>query len=118
MSRRTASRAYPTPASPVVINVDGIAAGFALRDTWRFRFFSGHPRFDLLDGSRFSRIEDVRWAVKRLANATEEKTSEGPSRISARTEDAKTQDAASQDTASRDAETRDAGARALELIPA
>jgi hypothetical protein len=62
----------PTPAAPVVINVDGLAAGFALRETRRFRFFSGQPRFDLLDGSRFSRIDDVRWAVKQLAAASAE----------------------------------------------
>jgi len=60
----------PASPAPVVISIDGIAAGFALRDTWRFRFFSGHPRFDLLDGSRFSRLDDVRWAVRRLADAT------------------------------------------------
>jgi hypothetical protein len=74
MSSRQRSSFFssPTSAAPVVITIDGIAAGFALRDTWRFRFFSGHPRFDLLDGSRFSRIEDVRWAVKRLAQASAE----------------------------------------------
>jgi hypothetical protein len=60
------------PAAPVAINVDGVAAGLALRERHRFRFFSGHPNFDLLDGSRFSRIEDVRWAVKRLLQANGE----------------------------------------------
>jgi hypothetical protein len=60
------------PAAPIAINVDGVAAGLALRDRHRFRFFSGHPYFDLLDGSRFSRIEDVRWAVKRLLQANGE----------------------------------------------
>jgi hypothetical protein len=58
------------PAAPVVIAVDGLTAGLALRDNNRFRFFSGHPRFDLLDGSRFTHVEDVRWAVKRLTHAT------------------------------------------------
>jgi hypothetical protein len=67
-----ASRGPLLPASPVVIDIDGIAAGLALRESNRFRFFSGHPRFDLLDGSRFSRVEAVRWAVKRLAHATAE----------------------------------------------
>ncbi len=80
MSSRQRSSFFssPTSAAPVVITIDGIAAGFALRDTWRFRFFSGHPRFDLLDGSRFSRIEDVRWAVKRLAQASAEPAGDKP----------------------------------------
>jgi hypothetical protein len=60
------------PAAPIAISIDGVAAGLALRDSHRFRFFSGHPYFDLLDGSRFSRIEDVRWAVKRLSQANSE----------------------------------------------
>lgn len=60
------------PAAPIAISIDGVAAGLALRDKHRFRFFSGHPRFDLLDGSRFSRIEDVRWAVTRLSQANGE----------------------------------------------
>lgn len=70
-----------SPAAPVVITVDGIAAGFALRETRRFRFFSGHPRFDLLDGSRFWRIEDVRWAVKRLAAASAETSEANPAPV-------------------------------------
>ena len=65
------------PAAPIAISIDGVAAGLALRDSHRFRFFSGHPYFDLLDGSRFSRIEDVRWAVKRLSLANGE-ASEAP----------------------------------------
>lgn len=61
-----------TSAAPVVITVDGIAAGFALRETRRYRFFSSHARFELLDGSRFSRIEDLHGAVTRLAAASAE----------------------------------------------
>jgi hypothetical protein len=61
-----------TSTAPVVIAIEGATAGFALRDNHRFRFFSGHPRFDLLDGSRFTHIQDVQWAVKRLAQATAE----------------------------------------------
>jgi len=64
------SRGPLPPTSPVVIAIEGMTAGLALRDNNRFRFFSGHPRFDLLDGSRFSHVDDVRWAVKRLARAT------------------------------------------------
>lgn len=74
-SRMPTSRiSTATPhAAPIVIATDGLTAGLALLDGHRFRFFSGHPRFDLLDGSRFTRIEDVRWAVKRLASATADK---------------------------------------------
>jgi hypothetical protein len=68
---RTASLAAPHPA-PIAIAIDGLTVGLALRETFRFRFLSGHPRFDLLDGSRFSRIEDVQWAVRRLAHASAE----------------------------------------------
>jgi len=80
MSRLSSIPHANAPAAPVVIAIDGIMAGLALRDLHRFRFFSGHPRFDLLDGSRFTRIEDVRWAVKRLAYATadDEKPSATP----------------------------------------
>jgi hypothetical protein len=60
------------PVAPVAIRIDGVAAGLVVRDRYRFRFFSGHPRFDLLDGSRFTRIEDVRWAVRRLSQASAE----------------------------------------------
>lgn len=68
------TRALPSqpPVAPIAISIDGVAAGLALRDDHRFRFFSGHPRFDLLDGGRFSRIEDVRWAVRRLSQANGE----------------------------------------------
>jgi hypothetical protein len=60
------------PMFPIAVSVDGVTAGLALRDKHRFRFFSSHSRFDLLDGSRFSRLEDVRWAVARLARASAE----------------------------------------------
>lgn len=60
------------PATPLVISVDGVAAGVAIRGSRQFRFFSGDPRFDLLDGSRFTRVEDLRGAVKRLASAVAE----------------------------------------------
>jgi hypothetical protein len=78
MPRVHASLPSHPPVAPVAISIDGVAAGLALRDKHRFRFFSGHPRFDLLDGSRFSRIEDVRWAVKRLSQASEEQSASPP----------------------------------------
>ena len=78
MPRVHASLPSNPPVAPVAINIDGVAAGLALRDKHRFRFFSGHPRFDLLDGSRFSRIEDVHWAVKRLSQASDEQGASPP----------------------------------------
>ena len=60
------------PARPLVISVDGTAAGVVIQGGRQFRFFSSNPRFDLLEGSRFSRIEDLRGAVRRLASAATE----------------------------------------------
>jgi hypothetical protein len=84
MPRRLPLAAANPHAAPVVIAMDGIAVGLALHDKHRFRFFSGHPRFDLLDGSRFTRIEDLRWAVKRLASATADIAGQPPLRAETR----------------------------------
>lgn len=64
----------PSPA-PVVINVSGLAAGFAIGDKNGFRFVAAHPRFDSLDGSNFRRLGDLKAAAKRLAEAGRPKSS-------------------------------------------
>jgi hypothetical protein len=72
VSRHRLSPPAGLPARPLVISVDGTAAGVAIQGGRQFRFFSSHPRFDLLEGSRFSRIEDLHGAVRRLASAAAE----------------------------------------------
>ena len=54
---------------PIVVNVEGKVAGLAVPEGRRFRFMSAHPGFDLLDGSRFTRPEQIKNAAKRLARA-------------------------------------------------
>ena len=56
-------------AAPLIVRVEGAFAGLAVRDCGRYRFLSTHPGFDLLDGSRFTRPEQVRTAAARLARA-------------------------------------------------
>ena len=75
----SARRASPSaqPAAPLVINVEGVAAGFAVRHGTQFRFFPSQPRFDLLEGSRFSRLEDLQRAVKRLCRASAPRRRQG-----------------------------------------
>ncbi|MDX2266157.1 MAG: hypothetical protein NW215_14450 [Hyphomicrobiales bacterium] len=60
------SRRSPAPLSPVVITVGGVCAGFAINEAGGFRFVGGHPRFNLLDGSRFRRLDDVKNAARHL----------------------------------------------------
>jgi hypothetical protein len=56
-------------AAPMIVNIEGAFAGLAVRDGERFRFLSAHPGFDLLDGSRFTRAEEIRIAASKLARA-------------------------------------------------
>lgn len=56
-------------AQPLVVNIGGAVAGLAVREEGRYRFLSAHPGFDLLDGSRFTRPEEITTAARRLARA-------------------------------------------------
>lgn len=51
------------------IEADGISAGLALRERGGFSFVAVDPRFRLLEGSRFRRVEQVEAAVRNLARA-------------------------------------------------
>ena len=59
----------PPDARHIVVQVEGAFAGLAVREQGRYRFLSAHPGFDLLDGSRFTRPEEIRIAARRLARA-------------------------------------------------
>lgn len=64
------SAPVPSPiASAFIIRVEDFTAGVAIGDHKGFRFVSAHPNFDILDGSSFQRVDDVRLAAKRLALA-------------------------------------------------
>jgi hypothetical protein len=56
-------------AAPIVVSIGGAVAGVAVPDCGRYRFLSAHRGFDLLDGSRFTRPEEIKIAAKRLARA-------------------------------------------------
>lgn len=60
---------YAPTQAPLVITIKGITAGLAVGDKHGFRFVAGHPIFDSLESVRFRRIEDMRTAALRLANA-------------------------------------------------
>lgn len=72
---------FPPPSgpslSPIIITAGGISAGFAISDRKGFRFVAGHRQFDLLDGSYFRRVEDIRSAATRLSQALTEIRSGG-----------------------------------------
>jgi hypothetical protein len=69
MSKRSNNEGGGDAAAPIVVNIEGEVAGLAVREGRRFRFLSAHPGFDLLDGSRFTRPEEIRNAAKKLARA-------------------------------------------------
>jgi hypothetical protein len=69
MSKRNQGEGRAEPAIPIVVNVGGEVAGLAVREGRRFRFMSAHPGFDLLDGSRFTRPEQISNAARKLARA-------------------------------------------------
>jgi hypothetical protein len=69
MSKHVENKGRGDPAVPFVVNVEGEVAGLAVREGRRFRFMSAHPGFDLLDGSRFTRPEQISHAAKKLARA-------------------------------------------------
>jgi hypothetical protein len=55
---------------PVVVVVEGVSAGFAVRERGGLRFRAIHPRFQILDGSRFARAEHLSRAAGRVARAS------------------------------------------------
>jgi hypothetical protein len=63
------SRPFDSQLAPLAIRIGGISAGLAIGGKNGFRFLAAHPRFDLLDGSLFRRLEDLRAAAKRLNKA-------------------------------------------------
>jgi hypothetical protein len=56
-------------AAPLIVRIEGQFAGLAVRDGRGFRFLSAHPGFDLLDGSRFTRPEEIKRAAQKLVRA-------------------------------------------------
>jgi hypothetical protein len=69
MSNRVNKQGGGFAAVPIVVNVEGEVAGLAVWEGQRFRFMSAHPGFDLLDGSRFTRPEQISNAAKKLVRA-------------------------------------------------
>lgn len=59
-----------TPAAPVFVVIEGVSAGVAVREGTHLRFRAIHPRFEILDGSRFARTEQLRRAALRVARAS------------------------------------------------
>ncbi|MCW0182316.1 hypothetical protein [Zavarzinia sp.] len=53
----------------VTIEIDEITAGLALRERTGFRFIASDPRFRLLDGSRFRRLNQIEAAARRMVLA-------------------------------------------------
>lgn len=66
-----------TGVAPVLVVVEGVSAGVGVRDGGSLRFTALHPRFEILDGSRFARPEQLRSAARRLAEASREKKRSG-----------------------------------------
>jgi hypothetical protein len=62
--------ASETQAAHVFVVVEGISAGVAVREGGRLRFRAIHPRFEILDGSRFPRAEQLKRAAARVARAS------------------------------------------------
>jgi hypothetical protein len=63
----------PAPAglaAPVFVVVEGVSAGFGVREGNSLRFRAVHPRFAILEGSRFARVEQLRRAARRVARAS------------------------------------------------
>ena len=56
--------------APVFVVVEGVSAGVAVREGSGLRFRAIHPRFEILDGSRFARAEHLSRAARRVARAS------------------------------------------------
>jgi hypothetical protein len=69
MSNTVRKDAANNATAPLVVQVEGQFAGLAVKEGGRFRFLSVHPGFDLLDGSLFTRPEEIRIAARKLARA-------------------------------------------------
>jgi len=64
--------ASSTQAAPVVVVVEGVSAGVAVSEGRHLRFRAIHPRFEILDGSRFARAEQLTHAARRIARASQD----------------------------------------------
>ena len=69
MSDNTETGPQSDEQAASVVVVEGISAGFCVRDGRSLRFRALDPRFGLLDDSRFARAEQLRSAAMRLAAA-------------------------------------------------
>jgi hypothetical protein len=69
----TEAMASQTGAAPILVVVEGVSAGFGVRDGGSLRFRAIHPSFEILDGSRFTRPEQLRRAAHRIAEASRER---------------------------------------------
>lgn len=70
MSNRTSNP--PSSAqfeTPLVVNIEGLSAGFAVPDRRGIRFVSAHPLFDMLDGTIFRELAHLINAAHKLASA-------------------------------------------------
>lgn len=56
-------------AASVLVVVEGVSAGFGVRDGRSLRFRALDPRFEILNDSRFARAEQLRSAALRVARA-------------------------------------------------
>ena len=67
-----AEREASMQGPPLIVVVEGVSAGVAVRDGGRLRFRAIHPRFEILDGSRFARAEQLTHAARSIARASRE----------------------------------------------
>ena len=66
ISRSAANENIPAFA----IEVGDVSAGLALRERGGFSFVASDPRFRILEGSRFRRLNQLEEAARNLARAT------------------------------------------------
>jgi hypothetical protein len=69
MSNRPNGSGSDEAAMALIVHIEGQFAGLAVREGRGFRFLSAHPGFDLLDGSRFTRPEEIKRAARNLVRA-------------------------------------------------
>jgi hypothetical protein len=69
MSNRPNGSGSDEVAAALILHIEGQFAGLAVREGRGFRFLSAHPGFDLLDGSRFTRPEEIKRAARNLVRA-------------------------------------------------
>lgn len=72
-SSETEATGSQTGGAPILVVIEGVSAGFGVRDGGSLRFRAIHPSFEILDGSRFARPEHLRCAAHRVAEASRER---------------------------------------------